>query len=65
MLVFIRELIMQAKNLLSGAFATTINGFQVRVPSELIDLSFLNSTTSFLGLSIPTFFLYFFLTSDE
>lgn len=63
----LRQILLELKGLLSGAFSTSINGIVNSIPDglrDVIDLSFLTDTTSILGVSIPTFLIYVWLLDN-
>lgn len=65
MAALLRQIIMQAKSLFGGATSMSIGGLSAMIPSELFDMSLFTDTTPIFGLAVPTYLIYFFLSSDD
>lgn len=64
MIALLRQLLAQAKNLLGGAFATSVGGLTESIPSGLFDMGIFTNTTSIMGFTVPSFILYLIFSDD-
>lgn len=64
MIALLKQLIMQAKNLLGGALSTSVNGLSDKIPDGWLDMSLFTDTTNIFGFSVPTFLIYYIFIDD-
>ena len=64
MLALLRELIISAKNLLSGALSTSLSGILDTIPVSWGLHDFFYDTIEICGFAVPTFLIYFFFLDD-